>query len=116
ARSPNTGSASSAMAISQRSRNDARRVGRIPAYRLLASEGKRVKGRRRRTGGCVDGTSALIEPARLQPAVKFPVDRHKAVTLWGDPAYNLTGKEGPGMSASNAATMSRASKICSRTT
>jgi len=26
--------------------------------------------------------------------VKFPVDRHKAVTLCVDPAYNLTGKEG----------------------
>jgi hypothetical protein len=26
--------------------------------------------------------------------VKFPVDRHNAVTLWGDPAYNLTVKEG----------------------
>jgi hypothetical protein len=26
--------------------------------------------------------------------VKFPVDRHKVVTLCVDPAYNLTGKEG----------------------
>jgi hypothetical protein len=33
-------------------------------------------------------------PAQLTPAVKFPVDRHNAVMLCVDPAYNLKGKEG----------------------
>jgi hypothetical protein len=33
-------------------------------------------------------------PAQLRPAVKFPVDRHNAVTLGVDAAYNLAGKEG----------------------
>ncbi len=30
----------------------------------------------------------------MQIAAKFSIGGHKADTLWGDYAYNLTGKEG----------------------